>query len=152
MLNQFLEYVYILLLIAAIGPNVTYAVWIQRAMADRAALPFTLKGIKVLNDRVVLPATALLLIAWIAMALTAGQSILTPWILLVLILWLVVFLVGIFAYSPTLNQQITLAESAGADSNEYKSVAWRGTLLGIAIGVVVLVIIFLMVFEPTLWG
>jgi len=152
MLNQLLEYVYILLLIAAVGPNVTYAVWIQRAMADRAALPFTLQGIKVLNDRVVLPATALLLIAWIAMALTAGQSLLTPWILLVLILWLAVFLLGIFAYSPTLRQQIAFAESPGADSEEYTAVAWRGTILGIAIGVVVLVIILLMVFQPVLWG
>jgi hypothetical protein len=121
-------------------------------MVDRAALPFTLRGIKVINDRVVIPAIGLVLIAWIAMALTSGQSLLTPWIFLVLILWLIVFLLGLFGYAPTLRKQIALAESTGADSEEYTAVAWRGTILGIAIGVIVLLIILLMVFQPELWG
>jgi hypothetical protein len=152
MLSQLLMFIYILLLIVAIGPNITNAIWIQRAMANREALPFTLRGIKVINDRVVIPAIGLILITWIAMALTSGQSLLTAWILLVTIFWLVVFLLGLFGYTPTLRKQIALAESTGADSDEYKSAAWRGTIIGIAIGVIVLLILLLIAFQPALWG
>jgi uncharacterized membrane protein len=152
MLNQLLWFIHILLLIVAVGPNVTNAIWIQRAMGNREALPFTLRGIQVINNRVVIPAIGLILITWIAMALTSGQSLLTAWILLVTIFWLVVFLLGLFGYTPTLRKQIALAESTGADSDEYKSAAWRGTIIGIAIGVIVLLILLLITFQPALWG
>lgn len=152
MLNQLLWYIYLLLLIVAVGPNVTNAIWIQRAMTNRAALPFTLQGIKVIHDRIVMPATGLILITWIAMVFTSSQSLQIPWVLLVAIFWLVVFLLGLFGYTPTLRKQIAIAESTGADSDEYKSAAWRGTIIGIAIGVIVLLIILLMAFQPELWG
>ena len=152
MLNQLLWFIHILLLIVAIGPNVTNAIWIQRAMANRAALPFTLQGIKIINDRIVIPAIGLILITWIAMALTSCISLLTAWILLVAIFWLVVLLLGLFGYTPTIRKQIAFAESTGADSDEYKSAAWRGTIIGIAIGVIVLLILLLMSFQPELWG
>ena len=152
MLNQLLWYVYLLLLIVAVGPNVTYAVWIQRATANQEALPFTLKGIKVINDRIVLPATGLALIAWVAMVYVSGQSLLIPWVLLTAVFWLAAFLLGLLGYSPTLRKQIALAESAGANSDEYKSAAWRGMILGIAIGVVFLLILLLMAFQPDLWS
>lgn len=152
MLSQLLMFIYVLLLIVAVGPNVTNAIWIQRAMANREALPFTLRGIKVINDRVVIPAIGLILITWIAMVLTSGASLLTAWILLVAIFWLLVFLLGLFGYTPALRKQIAFAESTGADSDEYKSAAWQGTIIGIAIGVIVLMIILLVAFQPVLWG
>ncbi|MBE9473559.1 MAG: DUF2269 family protein [Chloroflexi bacterium] len=152
MLYLLLYYIYLLLLILAVGPNITSAVWIQRAMANREALSFTLQGIKVINDRIVIPATGLILITWIAMVFTSGQSLQIPWILLVAVFWLVIFLLGLFVYTPRLRRQIALAENPGADSDEYKSAAWRGTIIGIAIGVIVLMILLLMVFQPELWG
>jgi len=152
MLDLLLYYIYLVLLIVAVGPNITSAIWIQRAIANREALPFTLHGIQVINNRIVVPATGLILITWIAMVFTSGQSLQTAWILLVAIFWLVVFLLGLFGYTPTLRKQIALAESSGADSDEYKSAAWRGTIIGIAIGVIVLMILLLMVFQPELWG
>jgi hypothetical protein len=152
MLNQLLWFIHIILLIVAVGPSITNAIWIQRGMANREALPFTLQGLKVINDWIVIPATGLILITWIAMALTSGQSLLTAWILLVTIFWLVVFLLGLFGYTPALRKQIALAENPGADSDEYKSAAWQGTIIGITIGVIVLMIILLMAFQPELWG
>jgi hypothetical protein len=65
---------------------------------------------------------------------------------------LVVFLLGLFGYTPALRKQIALAENPGADSDEYKSAAWQGTIIGITIGVIVLMIILLMAFQPELWG
>ena len=152
MLNQLLWYIYLLLLIVAVGPNITYAFWIQRATADQEALPFTLNGIKVINDRIVLPATGLALIAWIVMVSVSGQSLLIPWVLLTSVLWLAAFLLGLLGYSPTLRKQITIAESCGADNDEYKSAAWRGMILGIVIGLVFLLILLLMAFQPVLWS
>lgn len=152
MLFDILKWAHILLAIAAVGANITYSVWIQRGMANREALPFALRGIKLIDDRIANPAYGLLLLTGVGMAVVAETSLLTPWLLLSLILWLALIVVGFFGYTPTLRKQIALAESVGADNDEYDSVAWRGTFLGIAAGVIVLVIIFLMVFKPALWG
>ena len=73
-------------------------------------------------------------------------------VIIYLILWVIIFAFGLFGYSPTLSKQLELAKSVGPDSDEYKSVAWRGTILGILAGLVVLFIIYLMVFQPALWG
>ena len=151
-LDLLLYYIYLLLLIVAVGPNVTSAIWIQRAMANREALSFTLQGIKLINDRIVLPATGLITVTWIVMVVISGQSLLIPWILLVAVFWLVIFLLGLFLYTPRLRKQIALAESQDADSDEYKTAAWQGMIIGIAIGVIVLLILLLMVFQPALWG
>jgi hypothetical protein len=152
MLDQLLYYLYLILLIVAIGPNVTSAIWIQRATVNREALPFTLKTIKVINNRIVLPAVGLALITWVAMVYVSGQSLLIPWVLLTAVFWLAAFLLGLFGYTPALRKQIALAKSIGGDSDEYRSAAWRGTIIGIAIGVIALMIILLMAFQPGLWG
>ena len=153
MLDQVLYFIYLILLIVAIGPNVTYAVWIQSAfVSNRESLPFTLRTIKSINDRMVLPAIALALITWVAMVYLSGQSIMIPWVLLTAVFWLAMFLLGLFGYRPALLKQIEFGESAGPDSDEYSSAAWRSTLIGIAIGIIALLIILLMAFQPPLWG
>lgn len=151
-MNQLLWYIYLLLLIIAVGPNVTYPLWIQRATANREVLPFILKGIKAISDRIVLPATGLALIAWVLMVYVSGLSLLIPWVLLTAVFWLAALLIGLLGYSPTLRKQIVLAESAGADTDEYKSAAWRGMILGIVIGLVALLILLLLAFQPALWS
>lgn len=152
MLFEILKWFHIVLAIVAVGANVTYAVWIQRGTIDKVALPFTLRGVKLIDDRVANPAYFFILLTGLGMVLTADIPLTTPWILLSLILWLVMILLGLFGYTPTLRRQIAAAESGGADSEEYKAVAWRGTVLGIVLGVIVLFIIYLMVFKPALWG
>jgi uncharacterized membrane protein len=152
MLDQVLYFFYLLFLIVGIGPNVTYAFWIQRALANGEALPFTLRTIKVINARIVLPAIGLALVTWIAMVFLSGQPIMIPWVLLTAIFWLAAFLLGLFGYRPALSKQIEFAESAGADSDEYNSAAWRSTLISLAIGIIALMIILLFVFQPALWG
>ena len=152
MLNQLLWFIYLILLIFALGPNITYATWIQRATPNRETLLFSLRGIKIINNRIVLPSVLLALIAWIGMVYVSGQSLLIPWVLLTAVFWLLIFLLGLFGYSRTLSRQISLVESAGPDHDDYKSAAWRGTILGIAIGIIALLIILLLAFQPALWG
>jgi hypothetical protein len=43
-------------------------------------------------------------------------------------------------------------DSEGFNSPNYQAVAKRATLLGILVGVDVVVIVFLMVVKPALWG
>ena len=152
MLFEVLKWIHIVLAIVAVGANATYAIWIQRGTIDRVALPFTLRGVKLIDDRVANPAYLLILLTGLGMVLTANIPLTTPWILLSLILWFVGLLLGVFGYTPTLRKQIAEAEKGGADSHEYKAVAWRGTVLGIVLGLEVLIIIYLMVFKPALWG
>ena len=152
MLYLTFKWVHILLTIIAVGANISYAVWIQRATIDKGALPFTLRGIRLIDARIANPAYFLILVTGISMVLVGGLSLTTPWILLALILWLLGVLLGVFGYTPTLREQISLAENEGADGEGYKAVAWRGTYLGIALGVLVLFILYLMVFKPALWG
>jgi len=152
MLNQLLWFIYLILLIFALGPNITYATWIQRATPNRETLLFSLRGIKIINNRIVLPSVLLALVAWIGMVYVSGQSLLIPWVLLTAVFWLLILLLGLFGYSRTLSRQISLAESLGPDHDDYKSAAWRGTVLGIAIGVIALLIILLLAFQPALWG
>ena len=152
MLFDILFWLHILLMAAAVGTNISYAIWIQRATIDGGALPFTLRGISFLDSRVSLPAYILLLVTGLAMVIVDERAIDTPWIVTSLVLWVVLILIGFLGYTPTLRKQIDLAESAGPDDDAYKAVAWRGTVFGIVAGVIVLVIISLMVFKPDLWA
>ena len=152
MLFEVLKWFHIVLVIVAVGANATYAIWIQRGTIDKGALPYTLRGVKWIDDRVANPAYVLVLLTGLGMVLTADMELTTPWILLSVILWFVGLLLAVFGYTPTLRRQIAAAESSGAGSEEYTAVAWRGTVLGIVLGVMVLFIIYLMVFKPALWG
>jgi uncharacterized membrane protein len=151
MLFEILTYIQILLLMAGPGANATYMMWIQHGTANPDSLPFALQGIKFIDDRVARTAYVLLVVTALVMYLTADDAQ-APWTLLSLILWLIILALGLFGYSPTLSKQLELAKSVGPDNDEYKSVAWRGTILGILAGLVVLFIIYLMVFQPALWG
>jgi len=148
MLFQTLKWIHILLAILAVGANITYAVWIRRATLNRDSLPFTLRTIKLIDDRMSTPAYGLLLITGFAMVLISDLNFELLWISLSIILWLGLLLLGIFGYSPTLRKQIELAESVGPDDAAYKAAAGRGMWLGILLAVIVLVIVYLMVFKP----
>ena len=67
-----------------------------------------------------------------------------------LVLYVVLVLVGLLVYSPTLKKQIGALESGGTTSPEYTRLSQRGTGVGLALAVDVLLIVFLMVVKPTL--
>ena len=148
MLYLILKWLHVLLAIAAIGANITYGVWISRAARNPEVLPFTLRGVKILDDRIANPAYGLLLVTGVAMVFVGGWSFTTPWILISLVLFVIVVLLGLFGFTPTLRRQIQLAESGSLNSPEYAAVAQRGTILGIVLAVLVVAIVFLMVVKP----
>ncbi len=82
------------------------------------------------------------------MVFTTPWSLTTFWIMTALGLWVILLIVGAGIYSPTLRNQIKALEQQGADSAQFKMLNQRGTTVGLALAVIVMVIIFLMVFKP----
>ncbi len=50
-----LKFLHVLLAITAVGANVTYGVWLSRAARDVRHLPFALRGVKMLDERLAKP-------------------------------------------------------------------------------------------------
>jgi uncharacterized membrane protein len=152
MLYLILKFVHIFLAIIAIGANITYGIWISRASRQPEVLPFTLKVIKLIDDRVANPAYGFLLITGLWMMFAADLPLSTPWLHISLALYVLLVLLGLFGYTPTLKKQIKLLESEGVGSPAYQSMARRGKIIGILVAVLVLVILYLMVMKPAFRG
>lgn len=144
------KYVHILAAIVAVGLNISYVIWILRAQREPAHVPFALKGIKFLDDRIANPAYGLLLLSGLLMVFLAGYSLTTFWIAAALVLFVVLVALAITQYTPTLRNQIKLAEAGDTTSAEFIRLAKRSQIVGQVLGVIVLVILAMMVFKPHL--
>jgi uncharacterized membrane protein len=143
-----IKFIHILLAIAAVGFNATYAIWIARAQSEPAHLDFALRGIKFLDDYIANPAYILLLVSGLTMVWIARLQLTQFWLLSALVLWVVAIAVGYGVYTPTLSGQIRALAKAGAESAEFRQLSTRGTVVGIVLGVLVLSIVVMMVFKP----
>ena len=150
MLLLVVRYIHILAAIIAVGFNISYAVWIVRARRDPAHTGFALKGIKFLDDRIANPSYGVLLLTGLLMVFLAGYRSTALWIDASLALFVLLILVAATQYTPTLRNQIKLVEAGDTTSAEFNRLAQRGQILGQALGVIVLVILAMMVFKPTL--
>src|SRR3979411_476417 len=108
MLFLIVKYVHILSAIIAVGLNVSYAMWIIRAQRNPEHTAFTLKGIKFLDDRIANPAYGVLLVTGILLVFMAGYSITALWIDIALVLFVVLAVLALTQYTPTLRSQIKL--------------------------------------------
>jgi uncharacterized membrane protein len=144
------KFIHILAAITAVGVNVSYTVWIVRAQREPVHTAFALKGIQFLDQRIANPAYGLLLITGILMVILLPYPITTLWIDVALVLYVVIIVLAVAFYTPTLRNQIRLADGGDVNSAEFMRLASRSQTLGIALGVVVLVILGLMVFKPHL--
>lgn len=148
----FLKWLHVLAAIVAVGANVTYGIWIARASRQPEVLPFTLRGIKLIDDRVANPTYGLLLATGLLMVYVGPLPLTTPWLLTGLVLYGFVVLLGLLGYTPTLRRQIQLLERDGVDSPAYQATARRGARLGMILAVLVVIIVYLMVVKPGLWA
>lgn len=144
------KYIHILAAIVAVGLNVSYVVWIMRAQREPAHVPFALKGIKFLDDRIANPAYGVLLLTGLLMVFLGGFSFTTLWIDVALVLYVVLIVLAVRFYTPSLREQIKLAEAGDTTSAAFTSLARRGQITGQALGLIVLVILAMMVFKPHL--
>jgi uncharacterized membrane protein len=151
MLYLVVKWIHILAAITALGSNITYAVWFSRRAPSSQVTLFVLNTVGFLDRRVANPAYGLSLLSGIGMVLLGHWSLVTPWLLTGIILYVCTALLGVFAFSPIMRRQIQLAESAGPQSPEYLAAARRSMLIGLLLILIVVVIVFLTVTKPALW-
>ena len=149
-LYTIVKYVHVVLAVTAIGFNISYAIWLQRAAREPKHAAFTLRGLKILDDRFATPAYILLLVTGFVMLFDAGIPVTTFWIAGALALYVAIVVGGIVLYTPALRRQTQLAESGQAGSAEYQEAARRNMMVGTVLVILVLTIEFLMVTKPTL--
>ncbi len=146
------RWIHVLAAIAAVGANLTYGIWIGRARREPEQLPFVLASIKVIDQRLANPCYGLLLLTGLLMAYLVPIPLTTPWLLVAIVLYVLAAFLGVFAYGPVMKEQRKHLESGGFDNPGYQTAARRGSLLGILVTLDVVVIVFLMVVKPVLWG
>jgi uncharacterized membrane protein len=145
-----LKFIHILSAIVAVGSNITYGVWSVRASGEPAHMAFALKGIKFLDDRIANPAYGVLLVTGLIMVFGGNIGITTLWVIVALVLFAAVVVLGVAFYSPLLKNQIRLAEAGDTSSPEYTRLANVSRRFGPGLGIIVLVILVMMVFQPHL--
>lgn len=145
-----LKYIHILAAIVAVGSNITYGVWSVRAQGDSAHIGFTLKGIKFLDDRIANPAYGLVLLTGLVMVFVGHWSITSLWIIAALVLFVAVAAIGFAYFTPLVRNQIRLVDAGDTSSPEFERLARRNAMIGPILGVMVLVILAMMVFKPSL--
>ena len=149
MVYSLLKLLHILFAITAVGSNITYGVWQGLVGRNPEYESFVLKGIKVLDSRVANPAYGLLLISGLIMAVW-HWSLTTRWIVAAIILYIVLAIFGFGLYSRALTAQIQVLDRDRRESAAYRAASSRATVLGIALLVSVLAILFMMVVKPAL--
>jgi uncharacterized membrane protein len=119
MLYLLLKWVHVLAAIVAVGSNVTYGIWVAHASRNPEVLPFTLRGIQLIDNRIANPAYGLLLVTGLLMVFAIRLPLTTPWLLTAFVFYIFVVLVGLLGYTPTLRRQIQILDSEGFQSPNY---------------------------------
>ena len=149
-LYEWLKFAHVLLAIIAVGFNASYGILLARAAREPEHESHVLRTIKVLDDRFANPAYALLLVTGLLMVWEAGIPLSTFWIATSLGIYGAAVLLGLAVYTPMLRRQIQVLDTDGPESADFRRLSARGTVVGIALAVMVVVIVFLMVTKPTL--
>ena len=147
---QLLLFIHIASAITAVGANITYGVWNARAAREPQHTGFMLTTIKFLDDRIANPAYGLLFLSGLAMIFIGHLSITSLWIIVAVVAFVGVAILGFAIFSPLLRNQIALVEAGDTTSDAFKRLANRSRMLGPILGILVVIILVMMVFKPTL--
>lgn len=151
MLYLTLKYVHVLLAIIAVGFNASYGILIGRARRqgpDAPELRFALRTVKFLDDYVANPCYMLLLLTGVTMVHISGLPWSLRWIHVSMALYVVLAILALAVYTPTLRKRIQVLEARGGSDPEFLRLSKRGGMVGALLGVIALSIIWLMVFKP----
>lgn len=144
-----LKYIHILAAIVAVGSNITYGAWAALSARDPAHVSFTLKGIRFLDNRIANPAYGVLFLSGLIMVF-AGDFGFQLWVIVAIVLFIAIAVLGFAIFTPLVRNQIRLADSGQTASAEFQRLANRSRTLGPILGILVLLILVMMVFKPTL--
>jgi len=144
-----IKYIHILAAIVAVGANITYGVWSIRAQREPAHLGFAIKGIQFLDNRIANPAYGVLFLTGVLMVIVGGLG---PqlWIVVAVVLFVAIAVVGFALFTPLVRAQLKLVDAGDTTSPEFERLARRNAIIGPILGLLVLVILAMMVFQPKL--
>lgn len=144
----YLKLAHVLFAIVALGANLTYPLWLQRAERSPEHLPFTLRSVYALDAYVANPAYVLGLVSGVTLAWLAGYDFGQLWLSGALVLFALIGVLGFGFYTPGLRRQIAALDEFGFASPAYQRLAKRQNAIGGVLGLLVLAIVFLMVVKP----
>jgi uncharacterized membrane protein len=144
-----LRFIHILAAIVAVGSNITYGVWAARSASDPAHTSYTLKGVRFIDNRIANPAYGVLFLSGLIM-IFAGHWGFQLWVIVAIVLFIAIAVLGFAIFTPLVRDQIRLVDSGQTASAEFQRLANRSRMLGPVLGILVLVILAMMVFKPTL--
>ena len=141
---------HILSAMLAVGTNISYLIWLRRAVLVPESREFTLTTVRILETRLAIPAYAIALATGVGLVLTSSvHSFGTPWIDVSIALWVAIMALGGF-HSRVVKRQLAAADDS--DSDAYESGHARGRVLLALIALCALATLYLMVAKPALWG
>ncbi len=146
---EILKYVHILAAIVAVGANITYGVWSVRSRREPAHLAYTIRGIQFLDNRIANPAYGVLFLTGLAMVIVGGIG-LKLWVVVAVILFVAIAVIGFAYFTPLVRRQLALLDAGDASSAEFERLARRNAMIGPILGLLVLIILGMMVFQPSL--
>lgn len=146
--------------VAAVGPTLTYGLWLSRAERSGPAVrAFVLRTTSWVDGHLATPAFMVQAVTGVALILLLRIRFLhTAWLLSGVSLYVVTAVFAITVYAPVVRRQIALAEHlAGrpddpAAVEEYASVSRRARALGIAAILLTVAILVFMIVKPALWS
>jgi uncharacterized membrane protein len=144
-----LKIVHILSAITALGANLTYPFWLRRAGHDRARVLEAIDGISSLDRTVANRAYILAFLTGAGMILTGVYSFTTFWVAAAIVLFVTVAVLGITVYAPAFRRQRAEAER-DVDSAAYAAIERRQKVIGLVVTLMVVAIVVLMVWKPSL--
>jgi uncharacterized membrane protein len=145
---QVFRLLHVLSVISAVGANATYQFWYSRAGTDPARLVWVIESVRRLDRRIANPSYVVAALAGIGIVLTGPYTFTLPWVAGGIVLYLVVAAIGGMLYAPAMRRQLELAK-ADPSTAEYAAAAKRSRMLGMVATGLVLVIVCLMVLQPT---
>ena len=148
---QILLTIHVLAALVAVGATVSYFFWLRRAVLVPESRSFTLETVRMMERRMVIPAYVIILLTGLGLIDRAGWAWSTPW--LELALMFLVVLMGLSGlYARTIKGQVALVSDGPADSTEYERLHARARIILVLKVVLIIVMVYLMVFKPALWG
>ena len=91
-----------------------------------------------------------MLLTGLVMVFAGPWSITSLWIIVALVLFVAVAAIGFGYFTPLVRNQIRLVDAGDTTSPEFERLARRNAMIGPILGLMVLVILAMMVFKPSL--
>ena len=139
---------HILSAMIAVGTNVSYLIWMRRAVVVPESREFTLTTVRILETRLAIPAYVIALATGVGLVLATPYPFNTPWIELSILLWVAIMAIGGF-HARVIKRQLAIADT---DSDAYESGHAKGRALMILLALCAIGTLYLMVAKPPLWG